>query len=81
METKSTFLDWCKNHSKLIASLVTAIAAIIIALLTSSCGSVARASITNRAEGTTTEVKITTSNPTTISTNVNPDLKYNPKNN
>lgn len=80
METKNEFMEWCKSHSKLVAALVTAIAAIVTAVLTSSCGSVARATIHNRAEGTTTEVKITTSNPTTISTDVNPDIQL-PKNN
>lgn len=80
METKNKFTEWCKSHSKLVAALVTAIAAIVTAVLTSSCGSVARATISNRAEGTTTEVKITTSNPTTISTDVNPNVQL-PKNN
>lgn len=76
----SKFLVWCKNHSKLVGSLITAVAAIVVAVLTCSCGSVARASIQNRATGTTTEVRITTSNPTTISASPDVDLNYNPKN-
>lgn len=66
METNK-FTTWCKNHAKLVGSLITAIAAIIVALLTASCGSTTRATIHNRASGTSTEVRITTNNPTSVS--------------
>lgn len=66
-------LNWCKTHPKLITSLLSAIGAIIVALLTCSCG-VTRASVRNLAEGTTTEIKITTSNPTSVSASPNVDF-------
>lgn len=75
----NAFTEWCKNHSKLVGSLVTAIAAIVIALLTVSCGSTTRAVVRNNATGTSTEVKITTNNPTSVS--VSPTTDINPKNN
>lgn len=73
----NAFIEWCKNHSKLVGSLVTAIAAIVVALLTASCGSTTRAMVRNNATGTTTEVKITTNNPTSVS--VSPSTDINPK--
>lgn len=76
METNK-FTTWCKNHAKLVGSLITAIAAIIVALLTASCGSIARATIHNRASGTSTEVRITTNNPTSVS--VSPTTEITPK--
>lgn len=80
MSTSNKFIEWCKAHSKLVASLVTAIAAIVVALLTASCGSTARATIYNRADGTSTEVKITTNNPTSVNVSPSTDLNYNSKN-
>lgn len=71
------FTTWCKNHAKLVGSLITAIAAIIVALLTASCGSTTRATIHNRASGTSTEVRITTNNPTSVS--VSPTTSITPK--
>lgn len=81
MSTSNKFIEWCKNHSKLVASLVTAIAAIVVALLTASCGSTTRALVRNNAEGTTTEVKITTNNPTSVSVSPETNVNYNPKSN
>lgn len=78
METNK-FITWCKNHAKLVGSLITAIAAIIVALLTASCGSTARATIHNLASGTSTEVRITTNNPTSVS--VSPATEITPKSN
>ena len=73
METNK-FTTWCKNHAKLVGSLVTAIAAIIVALLTASCGSTTRAIIHNRAAGTSTEVRITTNNPTSLTVSPTTDV-------
>ena len=75
----NAFTEWCKNHSKLVASLVTAVAAVVVALLTASCGSTTRATVRNNAAGTSTEVKITTNDPTSVS--VSPTTDINPKNN
>lgn len=72
------FLIWCKEHPKLVASLLTSVGAIILALLTCSCG-ITRASVRNLAEGTTTEIKITTSNPTSVS--ASPNVELTPKSN
>lgn len=73
METNK-FTTWCKNHAKLVGSLITAIAAIIVALLTASCGSTTRATIRNCASGTSTEVRITTNNPTSVSVSPTTDV-------
>ena len=73
METNK-FTTWCKNHAKLVGSLITAIAAIIVALLTASCGSTTRAIIHNRAAGTSTEVRITTNNPTSLTVSPTTDV-------
>lgn len=40
-----------------------------------SCGSTVRATISNKAEGVTTTVSITTSNPTSVT--VSPDTSFN----
>lgn len=70
----SKFSEWCKSHRGLLESLAAAISAIIIAVLCASC-SVVKATTSNRAGGTTTEVKITTSNPQNIT--VSPDVDVN----
>lgn len=55
-----------------IKDILLAIVGFVSALFVTSCGTT-RAVITNRAENTTTEVKITTNNPTTV--NVNPETR------
>ncbi len=49
-------------------------------MLLSSCGSTVRATIANKAEGVSTTVSITTTNPTSISVTPDTDLNYKPSN-
>lgn len=53
-----------------IKDILLAIVGFLTAVFVTSCGTT-RAVITNRAENTSTEVKITTNNPTSV--NVNPN--------
>lgn len=58
--------------------VVCAILAILFGIslfFVSSCGSTVRAVVTNKAEGVTTTVSVTTSNPTSVT--VSPDTKFN----
>lgn len=54
---------------ELLRAVLAAVVSLVTALTASGCGTT-RAVITNRADNTTTDVKITTSNPTTV--NVSP---------
>lgn len=78
METVKNIILWLKTLPiwlRAIALLAIAVLALIASMSISACG-VTRASVFNRAEGTTTEVKITTSNPTTVTATPNVDLKF-----
>ncbi|QCS36096.1 hypothetical protein [Capybara microvirus Cap1_SP_123] len=55
---------------ELAKCILTALIAFITAILSSSCGTT-RAVVTNKAEQTNTEIKITTNNPSTISVDPN----------
>lgn len=62
---------WAKSISLLVIALISAV------LLFTSCG-VTRAVVTNRAEGTTTTISITTNNPTEVNTTPDVDLSVKP---
>lgn len=47
-------------------------------MLLSSCGSTVKATIANRAEGVSTTVSITTSNPTSVTVTPDTDVNYKP---
>lgn len=73
METMTKFISWLKTLPiwlRAIALLAIAGLALIASMSLSACG-VTRASVLNRAEGTTTEIKITTSNPTSVTATPN----------
>ena len=53
---------------------------IVMVFFMNSCGTT-RAVVTNRAESTTTTIKITTNNPTEVNTTPDVDLSLTPKNN
>lgn len=59
-----------KALAELCKAVLSALVGFITALLTTSCGTT-RATIVNRADATSTELKITTNNPTTV--NVDPN--------
>lgn len=56
---KSALLEFLRG-------ILAALVAFVTALLASACGTT-RAVVTNRAEQTTTTIKITTANPTSVS--------------
>lgn len=77
METFNKFFEWLKTLPVwLRAVALILIAALMLVFTLSSCG-VTRASVLNRAEGTSTEIKITTSNPTTVTATPNVNLDTN----
>lgn len=55
------------------------LAALIVVLLLTSCGSTVRATVTNRAEGVTTTLSVTTNNPSSVTVNPDTDVKLNKK--
>lgn len=62
-----------------IFSIVAIIIILVVALFfTSSCGTT-RAVVKNGATGTTTEIKITTNNPTSVEASPNVSLEYGKK--
>lgn len=58
----------------IIAALVAAIMSICLSLTVSSCG-LTRAVVHNGASGTSTEIRITTNNPTSVTASPNVELK------
>lgn len=75
-----TILTWLQSApawAKISFTLI--LAALAIVILLASCGSTVRATVTNRAEGVTTTLSVTTNNPSTVNVNPNTDLKFNPK--
>lgn len=70
------FLNTLPKWAKVIVSVIIGILVGFYAFFTlCSCGSTVRATISNRAEGVTTTVSITTSNPTSVT--VSPDTSVN----
>lgn len=63
---------------ELLKAFLSALVGFVTALLTSSCGSLTRATIRNQAHNTETTVTITTNNPTNIdvSPDVNSSVEY-----
>lgn len=75
-----TLLSWLKSApvwSKICFPLL--LAALAIVVLLSSCGSTVRATISNKAEGVSTTVSITTSNPTSVTVTPDTDVNYKPQ--
>lgn len=69
------FLSLLKSFPVWLRAVFLLLVAVLILLLSfSSCG-LTRASVRNKAEGTTTEIKITTSNPTNVTATPNVELK------
>lgn len=68
--------EWIKSLNlwqKIVSVIALAVLALIALMSTSACG-VTRASVMNKAQNTVTEVKITTSNPTTVTATPNVNL-------
>lgn len=83
MNTNLTKLwSWLKTLPVWLRCVVLALLsalAIIASMSMSACGAT-KATVTNRAQGTVTEIKITTNNPTSVQTTPNVNLEYTPKN-
>lgn len=81
METKFTnFWTWLKSFPTWLRAVVLtllAILALIASMSLSACG-VTRATVKNGASDTTTEIKITTNNPTSVTTTPTTDLIVSP---
>lgn len=77
METITKLISWLKTLPVWLRALalLAIVGLVLIASMSLSACGVTRASVLNRAEGTTTEVKITTSNPTTVTATPNVNLK------
>lgn len=70
------FLNTLPKWAKVTVSVLIGILVALYAFFTFvSCGSTVRATISNKAEGVTTTVSITTSNPTSVT--VSPDTSLN----
>lgn len=70
------FFKGLPNWAKICVSVLLGILVAFYAFFSlCSCGSTVRATISNRAEGVTTTVSITTSNPTSVT--VSPDTSLN----
>lgn len=75
-----TILTWMRSAPVWVKILLPLLVAIIAALyLLTSCGSTVRATVTNRAEGVTTTVSVTTNNPSSVTVNPDTDVQFNKK--
>lgn len=77
MESLSKLITWLKSFPiwlRAIALLCIAGLALIASMAMTSCGTT-RAVVHNSANGTSTEIKITTNNPTSV--DVSPNVKLN----
>lgn len=81
MDTKTVW-TWFKSLPiwlRVVIGFLFAALAVFSSLGLSSCGTT-RAVVTNRAEQTTTSIRITTNNPTSVDASPDVDLTLTPKN-
>ena len=75
-----TILIWLRSAPVWTKILLPLLVAIISAVyLLTSCGSTVRATVTNRAEGVTTTLSVTTNNPSSVTVNPDTDVQFNKK--
>lgn len=77
MENASKFISWLKSLPVWLRAVVLALVAgllLIASISFSACG-LTRAVVHNGANGTSTEIRITTNNPTSVSASPNVTLK------
>lgn len=80
MENTNKFFSWLRTLPIWLRAIVLALIAglaLIASMSMYACGST-RAVVHNGANGTTTEIRITTNNPTSV--DVSPNVKLNPSN-
>lgn len=78
METISKLFKWLQTLPiwlRAVALALIAALALIVSMTVSSCGTT-RAVVHNGASGTSTEIKITTNNPTSVTASPNVELKH-----
>lgn len=85
MENFISFIkSFISNLPRWIQIVISVLVSFLVAFLAFfsvvSCGSTVKATVSNRAEGVTTTLSVTTSNPTTVSVTPDTDVKFNPKN-
>lgn len=76
----NSFWTWFKSKPvwlRAVISVLLAALAVFGSISLSSCGTT-RAVVTNRAEATTTTIKITTNNPTSVDASPDVDLSLTP---
>lgn len=82
METISKLFKWLQTLPIWLRAVVLALIAglvLIASMAVTSCGTT-RAVVHNGASGTSTEIKITTNNPTSVTASPNVELKHSPSN-
>lgn len=77
LTTAVTWLLSAPKWAKILIPLMVAL--LLIVILLSSCGSTVKATISNKAEGVSTTVSITTSNPTSVTVTPDTEVNYKPK--
>lgn len=75
MDKLKALLTWLGSKPIWLRALLLALVAGLCLCLTISCGTT-RAVVHNGATGTSTEIKITASNPTTVT--ASPNVQFNP---
>lgn len=78
METLKKLLEWLKPLPLWLRAVVLALLAalaLIASMSLSACGTT-RAVVHNGATGTSTEIRITTNNPTSVTASPNVELKH-----
>lgn len=75
-----TLLTWMRSAPVWAKILLPLLVSVMVAVyLLTSCGSTVRATVTNRAEGVTTTVSVTTNNPSSVTVNPDTDVQFNKK--
>lgn len=74
MENLKKLLSWLKTYPIWVRSVILLLVCALLVLMTLTACGVTRATVHNGATGTTTEIKITTNNPTSVQVDPNTSL-------
>lgn len=75
MENLKKLLSWLKTYPIWVRSCILLLISALLVLMTLTACGVTRATVHNGATGTTTEIKITTNNPTSVDVAPNTSLQ------
>lgn len=75
MENLKKLLSWLKTYPIWVRSCILLLICALLVLMTLTACGVTRATVHNGATGTTTEIKITTNNPTSVDVAPNTSLQ------